>query len=295
MSITTYSALDAIFVNNTAHSIRGNDINNFLDSTMGVAALAVKTANYTLTESDETIIAASPGDFTVTLPACASTRVGKRYTVTHNAGSGTSTTIACSGADTVMNHASVVLVRDFNYVTVENRGDRWEVVADNGVTHGIVYMLTNSATVANTTTESSIMSTGTGNPTLPVDFFKAYTVLHIKARGAISNTGTPTLTMKVKYGSTVLGTTGAGTTASGLSSSGWELGFNVVCRSTGATGTVMGQGEFRIHNVHLQMVNTTTTTIDTTAATSFSLTAQWGTANASNTISCHELIVEVVR
>lgn len=298
-SIKTYDEHAAILVTNQSKSISGNDSGNLMASTLGVVPIVTKTSNYTATENDEVIIAAS-SCATVTLPAVASTRVGKQYTIYHARGIGASASVrvVTTGADTIEPGGGTAfpLCRNYDFMTLVNRSDRWEVIADKGVTSGLIFPQVAAVTVASTASETTLMGAASGGiTTLPADFYKAYTILKVQARGYVSNTGTPTLRMKFKHGATILVDTTAITTASGLSNTGWEFKCEIVCRGTGGSGTVMAQGDFNISSNHYPMVNTSTSTIDTTATQAMGFTAQWGTSSASNTITCEQLIIEVLR
>jgi len=87
--------------------------------------------------------------------------------------------------------------------------------------------------------------------------------------------------------------TGASTMGSGLSSVSWHLEVYVTCRSTGGSGTVVAAGVFENNEgTVFSLVKTSTTTIDTTAANLLQVTGTWGTASASNTITCQEATIE---
>lgn len=159
-----------------------------------------------------------------------------------------------------------------------------------------LFVQTATGTCANTTTETTITSTGIGTLTLPANFFVAGKTIRIKAWGFHSSTASPNLTMKVKFGSTAILTTGAHAMhndTNGL----WEIDCMITCRTTGSSGTVFGQGLFADYGTlgdHVQMVNTATTTVNTTTTQAVTVSAQWGTASASNTISLTNLAMEVL-
>lgn len=293
MTIKAYSYFDTTFVTNTDHSITGNDVGDFADSTMGAAAYVAKSGGYTATESDE-VINVTGLNITITLPACASTRVGKRYTVRKAGTNSAYILVAASGSDTINGFSTIPLVNN-QHVTVVNTGSEWIIVASVGWNSGLLFVQNAAVTVASTASETTLTGAGNGTLTLPVFFYKANTILEVSARGYASNTGTPTLRMKVKNGSTALGDTTAVTTASGLSNTGWRLDLRVVCRTSGGSGTVMAQGEFQVASNTYPMVNTAAITVDGTVTQLIDLTAQWGTSSASNTITCQELIAKVIR
>lgn len=156
---------------------------------------------------------------------------------------------------------------------------------------------TASKTVADSVTETTLFSTGEGLLTFPVNAFQPGSRVTIRAEGYFSTTGTPTLTFTTKLGSTTLTTSGAVTTAT-VSGKLWKLEADFVCRTNGPTGTVFGQGVVMLTTsgtvlTSYGMVTTAAVTIDTTAQQTVDLTVTWGTASASNTITCTNAEIEV--
>lgn len=173
---------------------------------------------------------------------------------------------------------------------------RWITDATHDVfAQGAIFSQTSSTTVADTVTESALMVLGQGSLTVPANGFVVGRTFRITARGHFSNTGTPTLNIIAKIGSVAVVSTGLVATITGTSNNGWECIVDITCRSVGASGSFVGAGFFS-HSVssavRTQMVNTGTATVDTTASNAISLTATWGTASASNTITCQIGIVE---
>ena len=163
---------------------------------------------------------------------------------------------------------------------------------------GVIFTQTATGTIGNSTVETAITSTGVGGGlTLPTDFLLAGKSLCITARGVHSATASPNLTIKVKFGSTVILTTGAIATGNSTNEQ-FCIGGMITCRTTGASGTVFGQGSYQEASGtsarDYSMSNTATTTINTTVTQAITITAQWGTANAGNTISLTNLVIEVL-
>jgi hypothetical protein len=185
-------------------------------------------------------------------------------------------------------------------------GDMWHDTTQKafqaqiaGVTQtlqGVIFTQTNSVTVANTVTETALSGTGVGTLTLPANFFVAGKTLNFNMMGFHSSTANPNINIRVKLGSTTVLTTGAVTSGNG-SSNGFEAYGEITCRTTGSSGTVIGQGvynEMHSSGAREDMVNTTTTTINTTTSQTLSITVEWGTASASNTITSTNFSVEVL-
>jgi hypothetical protein len=165
--------------------------------------------------------------------------------------------------------------------------------------NGPVYANTSAGTaVSNTTTETNLLSgyTIAANDCVPGRTYR------VTAKGIYGTAGTaPTLNIKLKLGTTVLATTGATTTKASTTNRQWMLSADVICITTGASGSVEAAGSFvyttaanaaASSDVHWEMANTATVTVDTTTAQALTISAQWGTANASNTITVRQLIIE---
>jgi hypothetical protein len=165
-----------------------------------------------------------------------------------------------------------------------------------------LFTVTQSTTLANSTTETIMVGLGIGGNTIPANFFKAGKTLRVRMRGYLSTAAAAgTLRIKIKHGTTVLLDTGAQTVRNSVANRAWEVVGDITCRTTGATGTVIGQGYFQHAQApgstaadHYEMPNTATTTIDTTASGALDVTAQWGTADAGNTITSTNMTIEVI-
>ena len=202
--------------------------------------------------------------------------------------------------------AASLRIRSGTAPTSPNSGDVWHdstqqtvsyrAAGVNQTVNGVLFTQTDTVTVADTVTETALTGTGVGTLTLPANFFVAGKTLKIRALGYHSSTASPNITLRFKLGSTTVLTTG--TISSGnATDEAWICDAFLTCRTTGATGTVIGQGYYdELHGVGSTggMVNTAATTIDTTASQAISLTVEWGTANAGNTISCTNLVIEIL-
>lgn len=137
---------------------------------------------------------------------------------------------------------------------------------------------------------------------LPSGLLIPGSVLRLTAAGRFSTTGTPTLLLGFYYGDVsgvALATTGALTTASGAANLTWRFEALMVVRSIGAAGTAMTIGEAGgitgATTKNLAPASApAVATINTTIANILSVGAQWGTSSASNSITCHQFLVESV-
>jgi hypothetical protein len=157
-------------------------------------------------------------------------------------------------------------------------------------TYAPLFVKTSDTTVANTVTETSIVGTGAGATTLT---FVAGRAVRLTAYGYLSDTGTPTLTIRVKYGGTLL-VSCAPVLATGLANAGWQLLVTLTCRTDGSSGTLIAEGTLIVGGTVTHLVAVATVTKDVTVANGVGLTAQWGAASASNTLTCAALLLEQI-
>lgn len=156
-----------------------------------------------------------------------------------------------------------------------------------------IFAQTQTVTVGNTVTETTLVGTGQGSATLPANFFFVGKTIRCKMLGFHSSTGGPTVTFRFKLGGTTVAT------ATGASGNGTNDGFMVevyiTCRSIGATGTIFAQGQYaELHSGGLVdgLTPTATTTVDTTGTLAVNITIEWGTAVAGNTASATNFTIE---
>lgn len=172
--------------------------------------------------------------------------------------------------------------------------------------------------VANTTTETILFP----NVTIPANYMQDGRALRLKAYGGYGTTATPTLVFTVRWGGvsgTVLALQAANVTTSGVGAgasmtAAWELEVVIQTRSNGSAGTVFTSGHSILYTSTLLTAGTVTNygqvapivsgstggttpaavTADLTADTALSLTADWGTANAANSIQGHQYMIEAL-
>ena len=155
-----------------------------------------------------------------------------------------------------------------------------------------LYTQTASSTpVTNTTTETSLLDGGVGTLTVPANGFKVGDSFHAILTGHVSSVNNHTLTIRIKAGSVVLATTGSITMA-GTTGRHWKLEVYFTVRTLGVSGvaSIATGGTFMYtKNASTNFEGTNfstenTTTFDTTISNTLSITAQWGTANAGDSI-----------
>jgi hypothetical protein len=157
--------------------------------------------------------------------------------------------------------------------------------------------------LANSTTETSLLP-AQAIFTVPANYLQVGKTLRWWAAGRVGTTGTPTLRLKICYSATantnVLADTTALTTGSGMTNNTWWWRGHMTVRAGGSSGNVMAISELvGITGATAQVqvpasAPAVSSNADFTAAQPFQLTALWGTANASNTITLHEFYLEAL-
>lgn len=161
----------------------------------------------------------------------------------------------------------------------------------------------NGTALANTVTLTDVSPSP--NIVLPANLLEAGSEIEIRAMGEFSTTGTPTLLIGIYFGGVAglaLAASAAITTASGAASFPWQLDYRGVVRTIGSSGSINGQGRLYLGTTlvaaSVNIIPTTaagrTVTVDTTSAKAVTVGAQWGTASASNTLTCNDISVKLV-
>ena len=159
------------------------------------------------------------------------------------------------------------------------------------ITGGLYTQTASSTPVTNTTTETSLLDGGVGSLMVPANGFKIGDSFHAILTGHVSAVNNHTLRIRIKANSIVLSDTSAITMA-GTTSKHWKLEVYFTVRTLGASGvaSIAAGGAFMYtKNASTNFEGTnfsteTTTGFDTTISNTLSVTAQWGTANAGNSI-----------
>lgn len=167
---------------------------------------------------------------------------------------------------------------------------------------GVIFTQTASATVGNTTDETSVVGTGVGVTLLPANFWTVGKTIRLKVYGHISCTASDTASVRVKVGSVTVGSSIDDAFPVTLTNSLFIGEVLMTCRTTGATGTLFVQGYTTIYasssadmtTYGRQIVSTATVTIDTTATGQLNATYQWSAARAGNTITSTNSTIEVL-
>lgn len=173
----------------------------------------------------------------------------------------------------------------------------------------VAWATADGTAIANSTTETIIFP----NVTLPANYMADGRVMRLTAYGRHSTTGTPTLTFRLRWGGvagTTIAASGAMVTGSAVSAAMWKVELIIQTRSNGASGTLFVVGNARLGEDATSTVGSATNagaedlmgsagvatpaavTVDLTADTALSLTAQWSAQSASNTLTGHVYVLE---
>lgn len=156
-----------------------------------------------------------------------------------------------------------------------------------------LFAQTADVTIANTAVETSIVGTGVGILLLPARYWTVGKALRVKVDGYYTSDGAAARQYKSYLGAVAIGAT-LSTTGGAVSAVGWQWFVDIICRSVGATGTVMVQQHHVQSSSSVQQVATTTTTIDTTVAALLDLRVKWSAGSAGRTLTCTNLTVEAL-
>lgn len=151
---------------------------------------------------------------------------------------------------------------------------------------GLYAQTVQSATVTNTTTETSIIGSGVGGLTVSPNVFQVGDSYHGKIGGVISNQNNDNITIRIKKDGDVLASTGL-ITLTTASNQGWECELDFTIASLGATGSIVTNGNFAYNRNTGSLegfVFQDVQPIDTTVANTLNITVEWGQAKTQDEI-----------
>lgn len=170
---------------------------------------------------------------------------------------------------------------------------------DGGVAvPALLFSQTSVETVDGTEGEVALSGTGDGSLTLGADTWAVGEVVRVRASGVYSTNATSAgdLTIRLNFGATVLQEmSGAMPDAQGTKT--WNVDASLTRHSIGPTGTVYGTGLFEYSvtgsgSMQAFDDNSVNEALASDSSQTISLKAEWGTADADNTITCSQLTVE---
>ena len=153
--------------------------------------------------------------------------------------------------------------------------------------YGLFAQTGSSTPVSGTTVETSIIGSGTGTLSVPINGFRVGDSFNGKLNGHISCVGSAEIQIRVKANSVLLGDTGVIALDTSTNKH-WQLDLNFTIRSIGSVGSIVSYGSFGyIKNSGLNFEGSnfvTITPLDTTILNTITITAEWNTDNSGNSI-----------
>lgn len=163
-----------------------------------------------------------------------------------------------------------------------------------------LFTQTADVTVANSTTPTTLLGAGEGSSLLPADYFTVGRTLSIDFSGVRSTAlVAPNITFEIDLGGTVICLTATFADVGSLSGQQFHGHAEITCRTVGASGTVVAQGWVSLNStdtvaVRAEMLASNPITLDTTVSQQVSPLITWGTASASNTITCQLAALQTI-
>lgn len=178
----------------------------------------------------------------------------------------------------------------------------WGDMPSNSGETELVFSQIVDQVVEDTTAETTLFSSGRGSRIIDAGELDAGSVIRLTMNGHISADSLPDIKIDILLGVHAVGTTGLISIGNGMYTSiyesGWRLEVEIVIRTTGSlyTGNVLCRGIFeyeegdKIHDVH-----SVSTDADTTVDMEIDATAEWSVADAANSITVEQAIIEILK
>lgn len=157
--------------------------------------------------------------------------------------------------------------------------------------YGLFNQTGSSTPITNTLVETNLLDGGIGTLSVPANAFKKGDAYHAILTGTLSAQNNNTLEIRIKSNGVLLADTGVLTMA-GATNKNWKMEIYFSINDIGAAGVanISTGGTFmytKDASLSFEGVNFSTqnsSTFDTTINNTLAITAQWGTANAGNSI-----------
>ena len=192
---------------------------------------------------------------------------------------------------------------DTNFVTplkLQNKLNNFPDYTTAGLS-GKIYTATSTTTITSAgailTPTTLYNGTSVGSNTIPANTLEVGDTIKTKLRGYLNVNVTGVFAFDVQLGGTSLGSASSIVIAHPKTNTLIDLDFEFTVRSIGASGTVIGQGEIHISlgtvatPAMVQLVKTTTTTIDTTTTNLLDYLIDWN-AQFSGNVNITNAIIE---
>ena len=157
---------------------------------------------------------------------------------------------------------------------------------------------TATATVAGTTAETTLIAAGAGSLTIPAASWFAGKSFRVVVRGVYSSSSSSpaNLIFKIKLGSTVIAQTSNIYIGSGKTNVPYEVRGEVICRTTGASGTLFSRG--LVITGEEQVVNfnngASGSTADLSSGKTLDVTVTMDASSAGNAVSAYIVTFEAI-
>ena len=170
-----------------------------------------------------------------------------------------------------------------------------------GYTRGLYAQTAASIPVVNTTTETTIINGGVGSLSVPPNGFQIGDSFNATMSGMLSADNNNTLRLRVKSGVVTFGDTGI-ITFPNITNKFFDLYIHFTVRSIGAAGvaSIATSGQFTYSKnasnafEGADFVSINSTTFDTTVGNTLDITAEWGTASLTNSISTEVFVLNKI-
>lgn len=157
--------------------------------------------------------------------------------------------------------------------------------------YGLFAQTSNSPTIVNTTTESTLIDGGVGTLSVPANGFKIGDSFRAEFGGIMSSKSNAKIRIRVKSGTVILADSGLLTMPT-ITNQVWLLNINFTIRALGAAGVASIVTLANMHVLKLASgsqegfgFNTiNNTTFDTTVSNTLGVTCQWDAADPLNSI-----------
>jgi hypothetical protein len=152
------------------------------------------------------------------------------------------------------------------------------------------YVGLSNTTVANTTIQATLApSSGVGSLTIAANTLSPGKWFRLTAKGVYSTAASPgALTFALKAGVTTIATASL-TLTGGLSDAAWLAEADIICRTSGASGTVVATGSAMGAPLNSGL---SAVILDTTSSLTLDLDVSWGMASPSNIITAIQFTLE---
>ena len=179
--------------------------------------------------------------------------------------------------------------------------DRYQPLGFSAMLGGVFAMWQSPSpvTVANTVTETPILTgaVSEGSLTIPAGYLKPATMIRITLRGILATAAVaPTINIKVLFGGVQVYASGAVTTGIHASGTQFEAAYLLSMPTVGAANAMTATGEMWLVDTGLGIapLAAQSGTVNSTVASSVSMSVTFGTADPANSITLSHAIVEII-